>query len=138
MKPGGGRAKGHAWERSVAAMMRQLWPHARRGVDQCQNGGVLPDVTGTPFWVECKIGRRTNIKAAVEQACEERERVGSDLTPVIVTKDDHEEPLATMRLDDWWELVEEWQSLKGQAAHVAAAGDELANRLFALDGKGPP
>ena len=123
MKPGMGRRKGHDFERAIANLLKPLFPDARRGLDQPQGGGRQPDVDGTPFWIETKCGWRTNIKAAVEQAWVAS--TGTDRPVVAITKDDHETALATMRLGDWISLIEELQSLRGQAQYLAAASDEL-------------
>lgn len=126
MKPGGGRAKGHKWEREVANLLKPIFPEARRGLSQTRDGNECADVEGTPFHVECKRGRKTNIKAAMAQALADiAANPLASTMPVIVTKDDHEDPLATMRLSDWLALVAEWHSLKQQSAHLEAALDEV-------------
>jgi hypothetical protein len=81
------RTKGHAWERAVAIHFRELYPEAKRGVDQSQAGGHSPDVDETPFWIECKVGK-------------------SDRRPSLVAaKQDREEPTVTMRLVDFMRLL---------------------------------
>lgn len=94
------RRKGHSFERKMAIAFRELWPKARRGL-QYQDGAECPDVLGTPYWVECKIGKRTNIKAAMKQA----EEASKDSLPIlVVTKDDREPILVTMKWDVFYDL----------------------------------
>jgi hypothetical protein len=89
------RRKGHSFERLMAISLRKIWPEARRGL-QYQDGAECPDVTGTPYWVECKIGKRTNIKAALRQATED----SKGTKPVLViTRDDRQPVLVTMLWD---------------------------------------
>jgi hypothetical protein len=62
------RRKGAAFERWVANRFREVWPNAVRGVGQTQKGSTLCDVEGTPWNVECKVGQRPNIYAAIAQS----------------------------------------------------------------------
>jgi len=90
------RRKGHNFERATAIALKELWPEAKRG-QQYVSGNEQPDVDGTPYWVECKCGKRTNIKAAVKQATE-----ASDGRPIVViSKNDREPVLVTMLYGDW-------------------------------------
>ena len=94
------RMKGHNFERACANLLKAVWPKAQRGY-QARDGGDAPDVQGTPFHVECKVGKRPNILAALAQALE-----ASDGRPVLViTHRDRGETLATMRLQDWLDLA---------------------------------
>ena len=115
------RRKGAAWERAVANTLKAIWPDARRGLDQPQDGGHEPDITGTPYWLEAKAHRLVNIPAAIRQALE----ASDGRPPVAVTKSDRAPPLATMLLADWFDAMAELVSLRGQAAHLAAATDEV-------------
>lgn len=132
MKPGGGRAKGHAFEREIAHKLADVFGEAKRGLSQCRGGTaeepdvVLPD--GVPFFVECKRQRRPNIVRALEQA---QEACEPNRWAVAICQADREQATATMCLDDFTVLIREWWELRQQAAHVAAAGDELAKRLEA-------
>ncbi len=100
------RRKGHNFERATATALKGLWPESKRGI-QYTGGGEAPDVDGTPYWVECKCGKRTNIKAAVKQATE-----ASDGRPIVViSKNDREPTLVTMLFGDWYGLHERGASL---------------------------
>jgi len=96
-----GRTKGHSFEREVACLLRKLYPTARRGL-QYQDGNVCADVVNTPFHVECKRGRRVQIQKAMQQA--ERDMKKGDV-PVVISKQDRDSILVTMRYEDWIELV---------------------------------
>ena len=94
------RRKGHSFERKMATAFRGLWPNARRGL-QYQDGAECPDVVGTPYWVECKTGKRTNIKAALRQASE----ASKGSKPIlVVTKDDRDPVLVTMLWEVFYDL----------------------------------
>jgi len=95
------RRKGHDYERALATLMRSVWPEARRGIGQARAGGDVPDVDGTPFWIEAKRGKRISIRAAYEQAVE----AADGRVPVVVSREDRSPALVTMGLEDWLELV---------------------------------
>lgn len=81
------RRKGHNFERQVAAEFRTIWPEASRGA-QSRSGDDAPDVDNTPWWVECKCGKRPSIPAAVKQAV-----AATDGRPILViVKDDRQKP----------------------------------------------
>lgn len=106
------RRKGYQWERDVSLMFREFFPEAKRGIGQARSGGEVPDVAGAaPFWIECKRGKKTNIKAALRQA--EEAMTGIYKYPVAVCKDDREIATITMRLDHFFEIF-------GDAADVRA------------------
>jgi hypothetical protein len=67
------RRKGAQWERDVANRLAECYPRAIRGVGQAQADSPLADVEGTPWWVECKVGQRPNIYAAIRQSEEARD-----------------------------------------------------------------
>lgn len=94
------RTKGHSFEREMARVFRDLYPDARRGL-QYREGTDAPDVEGTPFHVECKRGKRCNIRAAYRQA-----RDATDGRPVVVvTKEDRQETMVTVNLQLFMELL---------------------------------
>ncbi len=104
MKPGGGRRKGHDWERAVAKMLRAVFPNARRTGDGLRGTN---DLAGIPFAVECKAGGPAKRPyAALDQAIENSD---GGLYPVAICKRDRRPPVAMMLLVDWFELVREWK-----------------------------
>jgi hypothetical protein len=94
------RVKGANWERWVVNRLREVWPAARRGLGQSRDGREVADGDRTPYWVECKRDEIRSIDAAVRQAV-----AATDGRPiVVVSKRNRQEPLATMRLEDWLAL----------------------------------
>ena len=63
------RARGQAFEREVAKLLRAVWPDAERNIAQARTAKREGcDVEGTPWWVECKSGRGIDWRSALEQA----------------------------------------------------------------------
>lgn len=99
------RRKGHGFEREVAAAFREVFgDEVRRGL-QYRDGADCPDVVVPCFWVECKRGKRTNLKAALRQA---QEVSGKGVWPIAVCRDDGEKATVTMSLEDFLDLLKEW------------------------------
>lgn len=96
------RTKGHNNEREVAKLFRALYPEAKRGYQTRGGTGEAPDVDGTPFYIECKVGARPNLRAALLQA-----HNGTDgRMPIAVTKFDREPRMVTLWLEDFLKIVE--------------------------------
>jgi hypothetical protein len=97
--------KGKRWEREVARRMREAMPDVdvRRGYQRY--GADQADVEVPVLWIECKVGKKPNVRAALEQA-------GGDAppgrVPVAVVKDDGGRPFVAMGLDDFLDFVGEW------------------------------
>lgn len=88
------RRKGGDGERAAAKLLARIWPSAKRGVGQTQAGNNCADVEGTPYWVECKWRKVTNIEGAMRQAQAE-----TDGRPCLVVSKRTRQPiLVTM---DW-------------------------------------
>jgi len=91
--------KGKAGERELAAELRRLFGvEARRGV-QYQGGGDSPDVvTDLPgVHVEVKRTERLSLYPAMKQASTD---AGADKVPVVFHRQNREEWLAIVRLND--------------------------------------
>ena len=100
------REKGARVERYVANELKPVFGERTiRSSGQCFSGDTRADVDCPKLWVECKVGKRPNIKAALEQAEEARAASGSDKTCVAVCKWDREKPTITMRLEDFVEIA---------------------------------
>lgn len=95
------REKGACFERAVAIVMRGLYPSARRGIGQARSGGEVPDVDGTPWWVEAKHRRRVSVMAAWRQATDARD----ERPALVVTREDRGPTLVTMAIEDFVRLV---------------------------------
>lgn len=99
------RTKGHAFEREVAATLRDVYPEAERCIAQTRTAAREGcDVEGTPFWIECKVGAHPNVLGAMRQARRDRDgRPASeprDMRPVLVVAQRTREPATvTMELD---------------------------------------
>ncbi len=93
--------KGKTFERDVAKALRVVYPEARRGLAQPRDGTETPDVEGTPFWVECKVGQRINVQAALCQA----QDATDGRSPLAICRADHEPATATMLLSDFITLL---------------------------------
>jgi len=90
------RRKGANYEREVAKAFQSVWPHARRGIGQARAGGDVPDVQGTPLWIEAKHRKQVSITGAMRQAVEAMQRFverGGD-------PDAYHFPLVAARVDD--------------------------------------
>ncbi len=101
------RTKGAAWERAVRDFFIEAMPGAtvRRGLGQARSGGEVADVDCPVFWVECKVGKMPNPRAALEQA---KEAAAPGRIPIAVVKDDRHEPFVCLALDDFLDFVKEW------------------------------
>ena len=99
------RRKGHGFEREIARQLRNIFPGARRGL-QYQDGEGCPDVTGTPFHVECKRGKKPNPRAALAQSINDANK---GKVPIVVIRDDRADPFVVLRWDDFLDFVREWE-----------------------------
>ena len=98
------RRKGHNFEREVAAELRACAPmiadRIRRGL-QSRDGSTVPDVmTPWPIHVECKVGARPNVGAAMRQALA---GAGPGQIPVVVTRRDRD-PVGALVTVRWVDL----------------------------------
>lgn len=95
------REKGKRGERSAAEALRVVYPQARRGW-QARDGADAPDVDGTPWWVESKVGRNPPLWPAWRQALEDTD----GRPPLVIARRDREEAVALLRLSDLVALLE--------------------------------
>jgi hypothetical protein len=116
----GARAKGATFEREVAERLRRVWPGAKRGLGQARQGREVPDIDGTPYWIELKHRKaRPQIQAAWQQALDDSAgdavprpgpvRPGETFPPrrpVAITRQNNGPILVTMELADWLAMVE--------------------------------
>lgn len=122
------RRKGKNFERAVALAFRALFPEARRTLTQARDSGEAPDVHAPGFWVEAKNHRRVNIQKAFAQAVDEAERAASTDIPVAVTKDLRKEPLATLRLTDFLQILSGMAGNVPPLRKVGAVDGEVARQ----------
>ena len=76
-----------------------------RSSGQCFSGDTRADVDCPKIWVECKVGQRPNIRAALKQAKEARDSSESSKLCVAVCKWDREDPIVTMSLTEFIEIL---------------------------------
>jgi hypothetical protein len=95
------RTKGATFERLIANRLKEFFPSARRGIGQARSAKEVCDVEGTPYWMELKHHVRVNIQAAWRQAIAQRD----DREPVVISKNNNEEPLATISLELFLKLI---------------------------------
>jgi hypothetical protein len=97
------RTKGAAFEKEIARALREIFVRARRGIGQARAANEVPDVDGTPFWIETKHGKSVSVRAAYRQAlaargsCPELARRAHPI--LVVHREDREETLATLPFD---------------------------------------
>ena len=73
--------KGITYQWKVARILSEKWKNAtNQGIDQ--RPGTC-DVEGTPYWIECKTGKRPSITGAWRQCCDEQKAHG-DTRPILV------------------------------------------------------
>lgn len=122
------RRKGHDFERWVARRLREEFPgrNVQRGIQTRGGGAEAADVVveGWDFHVECKVGKKPNVRAALKQALSDAKE---GKTPIAVIKDDRQKPFITMMLDDFLAVYSEGYNAGKRAM-------EPKER----DGKGPP
>ena len=112
------RRKGAGFEREAATELRRVWPEAKRGLGQSRAASEVPDVEGTPFWPECKRGKRVNIRAAIAQALEASKADGRPV--LVVSREDGREALATLRLSDFLDMAAKLERMETFAAKTLA------------------
>ncbi len=103
----GARTKGAAFERELAKRFSELTGlEFKRGLGQARSARTEgADVqTDLPIHIEAKRHKKVSIKPALEQAL----RDCGTAIPIVVTKDDREPELVTMRLSDWEPMFLAW------------------------------
>lgn len=103
------RRKGANFEREVARMVGEAMPGAdvRRGLQS--QGEVVPDVNAPGLWIECKRGKKPNVRGALRQALS---NATAGRLPLAVVRDDRADAFVTLTLTDFLELLGEWWELK--------------------------
>jgi hypothetical protein len=104
------REKGKRWERDVATLFREAMPGAeiKRGW-QTRSGSDAADVECPLYWLECKVGKMPNPRAALKQATEAAPK---GRVPVAIVKDDRQEPFVCLSLDNFMDMVREhWAAM---------------------------
>lgn len=127
------RNKGKTFERTVANAFKEVFPSAKRTLTQQRDSGEAPDIEIPEWWVEAKAHKKVVIRRAFEQAVDEVKRARSKLKPVAVTKDNGKEPLATMRLSTFLELLRELETLRGKKGELVSTNAHIRSVETFLD-----
>jgi hypothetical protein len=98
--------KGKRFERELVQIFSEAVPNARisRGF-QYRDGAETPDVDLPGFWLEAKVGVKTDFRRALRQATADA-RLGR--WPLAVCKDDRQTPVCLMALPDFVTLYRQW------------------------------
>lgn len=112
------RNKGHDWERRVARDLREAYgegdlPAKESSVRRGQQGGggeLEPDVRGPHQWAECKKGKKTMWRTALNQALKDwkvAKKAGyvGETVPMAVCRDDNQTPVVILRWEDYLALL---------------------------------
>ena len=106
----------------MAGWFRDLgFDGARRGPHGMQRDGEA-DVEGTPWHIECKVGKRPNPRAALKQAEE-----ATDGRPVVVVMRDNQAPGSPKR--DW--VAMPWSVFVGLLIAFLIVSKSLTAEQFA-------
>ena len=98
------RAKGARVQGHCARLLRRLWPRARSTGSSQWGGAEVPDVDGTPFWVECKGGKSIGLWAAMRQAEHDRAEAGTPDRPILLyLRLDNRPPVVVQLAEEWVE-----------------------------------
>lgn len=119
------RAKGHTFERYIAAAMRMIgYSNAHRQLEFQINNALGIDIAETgQYKIQCK---KTKKYVPMNTINEVKYKEGE--VPVLIAAGDGEPPLVTMHLHDWLYLV--GANIYDEASmplHVKAINDRLKN-----------
>lgn len=139
----GARRKGQAHERSSAEQFRPLWANAERGIGQARASSEVPDVKGTPFWIECKhYTRSPNVMKAMLQgqsaltAYRKKHPEAYRGGVLVVAKQTNVSPeLATVPLSEMLRMFKAMRDVRNSMLMATAMDDtgQLANVMDAFD-----
>lgn len=90
------RRKGHDFERYIAKDLRQIFPEAKRGLNQVRLGEGA-DVEIPWFFIECKHHKVAPLRSALKQAQDNSD----GRMPVAICKDDRADPIVLMTYEDF-------------------------------------
>ena len=105
------RAKGARGERELSKVLREWGYDTRRG-QQYSGANGDADVVGLPnIHIECKRVEKLNLDKAMSQSiCDARQGE----VPVVMHRKDRHPWLVTMRLDEWMEFYERWDTFNAE------------------------
>lgn len=103
------RAKGSRGEREWSSICKEQGYNTRRGQQFCGANGDADVVGVNGIHFEVKRVQSLNVSKAMQQAVNDRK---AEELPVVAHRKDREEWLVTMRAEDWFEFLREWNSNK--------------------------
>lgn len=126
----GARKKGKAFELEVAHVFDKFYPNARRGIGQVRSASEVPDVDGTPFWIEAKHrANAPSIFAAYEQAADalKQSKNKSEYPSgvLVVAKETNGEVLVGLPFKKFMQILE-FAKESYCAAHIAQIDQDVA------------
>ncbi len=97
------RRKGHAFERTVAILLRSVFPKVRRHLEyqDAEANGVDLVETGH-YRIQCKRGRKPAPLSAIKEV-QADELLGE--VPVLITQGDHERILVAIPFEEFLRLI---------------------------------
>lgn len=98
------RNKGANFERSIARILRLIYPNAKRGSQTFHHMDVKikdEDIVNVPYHLELSCGNGESIWSKMRQAKRDLKYTGSDKVPIVVKKRDREQPVVMMSLRDF-------------------------------------
>jgi predicted RecB family endonuclease len=103
------RNKGARIEREFAARLTEDLgvTYSRRSLIQSQGTGLCADIEtgGDRYWFEVKGGARVNHRAALRQATRDALENGNSRLPIVLARDDREEPVVFMSYETFVKLI---------------------------------
>jgi len=104
------RTKGATFEREIArAFTEALGVEFKRTAPmQARQGSTEPDVDSDRckvWWIECKRGKRVNVRAGLRQAAEDAH---AGRVPLLVYREDGCKACVCLAPEDYLEMLEQW------------------------------
>jgi hypothetical protein len=98
-----GRRKGHSYERNMAKEWRDIgWPQAERQLEYQISEALGVDLKNTgPFLVQTKCKRQYVPMNTIEEVQQKK-----GMYPLLISKADHQKPIACMYWEDLKELLQ--------------------------------
>lgn len=96
------RRKGNAGQLEVAKILGRLYCWAKSTAGSQSAGAVVPDVDGTPWWIEVKRHAKVNWRPAYRQACGDAD----GRLPMVAHRDDRGEWMVTLRLEHFVDAMD--------------------------------
>ncbi len=106
------RADGKRFEQETARALRRVFPDAKRLFGQSRDGNEVPDLGGTPFWIECGRGSTVSIQKKIQQGMRDSANSPSveyEFAPVVVVVRNPKTKITsvTMELEEFIDLLEQ-------------------------------